>query len=811
MRAFSEFYEKGRNLIPKSHRYAKGRDLIQVVIMDSSNASNSNATNTTCDSLPSSSATQTKDPAWEWGERQDLANQNIITFLLCKKLIRGGGITRLKEHLLHIKGNVSSCPNVSIDIMNKVSLVYSVKRTKKSHRDNIDLAYRRANNSNEGSDADTDVEEQKVEIDGNMGSRGASAGVGASQLVSQNQTKRKRISQSNSRGPIDLYMKTDHQKTQQATLERDSAVKEKLMKTAWKCISAWMTENSVSFNTVRCPSFKEMIYAIGDYGKAMPPPSYHQIRTNLFKDRLVEMKKFVDTFREHWKRFGCSIMSDGWTDGKKRHLINFLEVINDVGEENIVQFITDNGSNFKKAGKDLMLEYPNMFWTPCGAHCVQLMLEELGDKLPRIKTAVILGKRLVTYIYAHFQVLSLMREMIGGELHRSTKTRFATQYYTLESLAKYKTHLQIMFVNDKWLKMRFAKETMGINVLKIVTSGTFWEDVDYSCRVLKPLVKVVRLVDIERKPTMPCFYEAMRIAREKLEENFSQDDSTWDVIKAIFDKRWKNNFNHALHCAAYYLNPSIFYKVPAHLMDNDLKYIEIKRGLHTAMQRLIPNEEDLEKATTELRDYSDANGILGTTVCKKRRYKDQPHDWWITYGGIDTPNLQKFAIRVLSLTCSASPCERNWSTFQNLHSKKRNRIKQQKLNDSVFIQYNKKLERRYKEISQYNDDPKAHDPIFLDERDDNDEWLALENLDDLVVQGDNVILDDLQDIVGEKGMPVVGKSACISRRKSTYPTDSEYSGYDTDDLMLDSNYGLLGGDDGATEDYDIYDESNDFD
>ncbi|XP_026378104.1 uncharacterized protein LOC113272493 [Papaver somniferum] len=167
--------------------------------MDSSNASNSNATNTTCDSLPSSSATQTKDPAWEWGERQDLANQSIITCLLCKKLIRGGGITRLKEHLLHIKGNVSSCPNVSIDIMNKVSLVYSVKRTKKSHRDNIDLAYRRANNSNEGSDADTDVEEQEVEIDGNMGSRGASAGVGASQLVSQNQTKRKRISQSNSR------------------------------------------------------------------------------------------------------------------------------------------------------------------------------------------------------------------------------------------------------------------------------------------------------------------------------------------------------------------------------------------------------------------------------------------------------------------------------------------------------------------------------------------------------------------------------------------------------------------------------------
>ncbi|XP_026396261.1 uncharacterized protein LOC113290888 [Papaver somniferum] len=495
------------------------------------------------------------------------------------------------------------------------------------------------------------------------------------------------------------------------------------------------------------------------------------------------MKKFVDTFRVHWKRYGCSIMSDGWTDGKKRHLINFLvncpkgsvflksvdasdrtndvdfirelvkEVINDVGKENVVQFITDNGSNFKKAGKDLMLEYPNLFWTPCGAHCVQLMLEELGDKLTRIKTSVILGKRLVTYIYAHFKVLFLMRKMTGGDLHRSTKTRFATQYYTLESLQKYKNPLQMMFVNDRWAKSRFVKENVGINALKIVTSSTFWEDVDYSCSVLKPLVKVVRLVDIERKPTMPCFYDVMRIARDQLEKNFSEDYDTWAVINACFEKRWKKNFNHALHCAAYYLNPSIFYNIETYEMDND---------------------------------------------------------WWITFGGIDVPNLQKFAIRVLSLTCSASPCERIWSTFQNLHSKKRNRIKQQKLNDSVFIQYNKKLQRRYIEIQQYNDDDKANDPIFLEERDDNDEWLDLRNLNDLDVLGDNVSFNDLQETVGEERETVGSGGASSSRSKSTFPTDSEYDGYDTDELMLDTEKGLLvvAENDGVTQDDDIYDYSN---
>ncbi|XP_026439699.1 uncharacterized protein LOC113338506 [Papaver somniferum] len=593
-------------------------------------------------------------------------------------------------------------------------------------------------------------------------------------------------------------MQTDHRKTQQATLERNSSAKEKLLKDAWKSISSWMTENSISFNTVHCPSFQEMIYAIGEYGKAMPAPSYHQIRTNLFKEQLEEMKKFVDTFR---------------TDGKKRHLINFLvncpkgsvflksvdasdrtndadfirelvkEVINDVGKENVVQFITDNGSNFKKDGKDLMLEYPNLFWTPCGAHCVQLMLEELGDKLTRIKTAVILGKRLVTYIYAHFQVLCLMRKMTGGDLHRSTKTRLATQYYTLESLQKYKNPLQMMFVNDRWEKSRFAKENDGINALKIVTSSTFWEDVDYSCSVLKPLVKVVRLVDIERKPTMPCFYDAMRISRDQLEKNFSEDYDTWAVINACFEKRWKKNFNHALHCAAYYLNPSIFYNIETYEMDSNEKYIEIKRGLHTAMERLIPNEDELDQATSELRKYADAVGILGSPSCKRRRTKDQPHDWWITFGGIDVPNLQKFAIRVLSLTCSSSPCERNWSTFQN---------------------------RRYIEIQQYNDDDKANDPIFLEERDDNDEWFDLRNLNDLDVLGDNVSFNDLQETVGEERETVGSGGASSSRSKSTFPTDSEYDGYDTDELMLETEKGLLvvAENDEVTQDDDIYDYSN---
>jgi hypothetical protein len=46
--------------------------------------------------------------------------------------------------------------------------------------------------------------------------------------------------------------------------------------------------------------------------------------------------------------------------------------------------------------------------------------------------------------------------------------------------------------------------------------------------------------------------------------------------------------------------------------------------------------------------------------------------WWRSYGA-RSPNLQKLAIRILSQTCSSSGCERNWSVFEKIHAKKRNR------------------------------------------------------------------------------------------------------------------------------------------
>ncbi|XP_057490654.1 uncharacterized protein LOC130776438 [Actinidia eriantha] len=55
-----------------------------------------------------------------------------------------------------------------------------------------------------------------------------------------------------------------------------------------------------------------------------------------------------------------------------------------VGEANVVQIVTDNASANILARKFLEAKRPNLYWTPCAAHCIDLMLEDIF-KIPPLQ------------------------------------------------------------------------------------------------------------------------------------------------------------------------------------------------------------------------------------------------------------------------------------------------------------------------------------------------------------------------------------------------------------------------------------------
>ncbi|KAK7266633.1 hypothetical protein RIF29_19282 [Crotalaria pallida] len=68
-----------------------------------------------------------------------------------------------------------------------------------------------------------------------------------------------------------------------------------------------------------------------------------------------------------------SIDGSGYTK-TARKLFELLDAfVEEIGETNVVQVITDNGSNYVLAGKHLEAKRKNLFWTPCAAHSAHFL------------------------------------------------------------------------------------------------------------------------------------------------------------------------------------------------------------------------------------------------------------------------------------------------------------------------------------------------------------------------------------------------------------------------------------------------------
>jgi hypothetical protein len=190
--------------------------------------------------------------------------------------------------------------------------------------------------------------------------------------------------------------------------------------------------------------------------------------------------------------------------------------IREVGPQHVVQVITDNAANYVAASRLLMQRYPTLFWTPCAAHCIDLILEDMG-KIPYIRDIIESTRNITKFIDNHASVLSLMRRFTyNKELVCPAIMRFATSFISLRSLLAYLWEVKRMFLLDEWHGLSFSRKLEGEAICRLVAyQESFWMGVEEVCAISKSLVKVLRLVDGD-KPTMGYLYEAMDRAKEAI-------------------------------------------------------------------------------------------------------------------------------------------------------------------------------------------------------------------------------------------------------------------------------------------------------
>ncbi|KAK2654652.1 hypothetical protein Ddye_014508 [Dipteronia dyeriana] len=113
--------------------------------------------------------------------------------------------------------------------------------------------------------------------------------------------------------------------------------------------------------------------------------------------------------------------------------------------------------------------------------------------------------------------------------------------------------------------------------------------------------------------------------------------------------------------------------------------------------------------------------------CEKNDEFYNPVTWWTNYGS-ETPNLQTIAKRIISLTTSSPGCERNWSTFEGIHTKKRNQLDTNRLNNLVSGLDDG-------DMRDFKDD-------FQSDNEAVEENVEFESDDDIVFQLDEYVVED---------------------------------------------------------------------
>ena len=590
-----------------------------------------------------SAPARSDDPAWAHARAVPNAKNNTIC-LHCNKLIKGGGITRLKYHLAGIRGQVEPCKKVSSDIRFQMKQMIEDLKKSKQTKKRIQLEI--------GNPYDIDEEDDEEEEDDEVRVVEKSPPQTLGKQKSRGKDVDNDVSQIRGKKKIKSYFAPRTTPGAQPSIRSALATKA-MIDNAKMNVARWWYHSNVPFYAFQSPYYQPMIDSIAAIGLGFKGPSFYELRGPLLKNVVHEVNDFLLDIKNDWKVYGCSLMSDGWTNQKQQPIMNFLvycprgamflksidtssltkdaetlfnifdSVVQEIGVEYIVQLITDNASAYKKAGKKLQQKYGTLFWSPCAAHCIDLMLENIANPrwFPLIDEAIKKAKKITKFIYNHGVVLDLMRQDFtnGRELCRPAITRFATNFLSLQSMLRFKKELRQMFTCDKWLSCPHAKTAVGKEISKIVLEDyTFWSQCKHIVKVSEPLVRVLRLVDGDEKPAMGYLYEAMDKAKEEIKRRLKNKVSLYGHYVRVIDTSWDKHLHSPLHAAGCFLNPAIYFR-PSFKRQN-----EVQRELLSTLMRLVPDPDIQDKISSQLDEYKKSIGDFGTSLAIRQRERLNP-------------------------------------------------------------------------------------------------------------------------------------------------------------------------------------------
>lgn len=484
---------------------------------------------------------------------------------------------------------------------------------------------------------------------------------------------------------------------------------------------------------VQSPQFSAMLSAARRAPPSYKLPTKNRMGGDLLQATVKRLKADERPMREACTEFGCTVVSDGWDDVERNHLINFLvatprgaffdgtfrldsndhedaklvaKLISDEierhGALNVVQVCTDTCSVMQAAWKIIEKEFPWITCTCCAPHVLSLLLKDIG-KLPEIASVLAKVKRVLNRFWGRKRwARNKLREVTEKNhgrklgLYRAVETRFAGRVKEMGRMLRLKADLKYIVDTPEYAAQDFRTATTGEDdddadsgdddVKSILQDENgFWKPLVAALKVMVPVVKVLRMCD-GNKPVIGKIYDKMFM----LLNTVSGLNVPWAAkVKELVEARWEY-LHSPMHAAGYALDPEFM----AHTKnwDDHVNDGVIEAANRLCLREAILRSEDPKAARKELTRNSDAVVALSaecdlqiTAYCEKtvdvftekkvlvNAKKMAPASWWKRYGG-KLPLLSKIASLILGQVVCASSAERNWSVYGRIKTKGRSQL-----------------------------------------------------------------------------------------------------------------------------------------
>ncbi|GBG67264.1 hypothetical protein CBR_g88553 [Chara braunii] len=420
-----------------------------------------------------------------------------------------------------------------------------------------------------------------------------------------------------------------------------------------------MFRAGIAFNFLNIDTTQSLRAVYLEVASARPKvklPSFNRMRTVMLDVIYLKIQKEVFSLTACWDTSGCTFITDGSTDRRNRPMMNFLaageqgamlvvtvtmtgrkknattlarlweQVTREIGLKCINAICTDNAEVNKKAAQILERRKEK-----------DLLLKDLAN-LSWIKGTVKTANTIVKFIRNHHATNELMMSIDDTKsLLRPAEVRFGSVYMMLQHLEDREDVLTEMVDGKeaaKWRSLRWSGEKLRRKedlVYYTVRSESWWPEVKKIVSIMRPVYELLKRMDAKgTSPTNLVEYDEL-IARR---------------LRNVVLEKVGGEWNSKAH-SDIWADLMEFHKEPG-------------KQAHTNLE---PG-----KAPKKRKDEH-----MWKRVAKDDASRLTPAAWWAAHGG-DVPDLQKIAVKVMGMWSTATPAERNWTSMDFVHSKRRNSL-----------------------------------------------------------------------------------------------------------------------------------------